>query len=103
MAPPSPAPPNKKTWPAWPTQRSDETFSRKMSPRSVGATAMIDSMGVPISSSSEQTTKLVFQYLAAAIARQWLCMDDDAPGHLERRPMFAAPFPQFFFFRHATS
>src|SRR3546814_14017376 len=84
MAPPSPAPPNKKTWPAGPTQRSAETFSRKMSPRSVGATAMIDSMGVPISSSSEQTTNLVLQYLAAGIARQWLCLDDDAHGTFER-------------------
>src|SRR3546814_17598698 len=94
MAPPSPAPPNKKTWPAGPTQRSAETFSRKMSTRSVGATAKIDSMGVPISSSSEQTTNLVLQYLAAGIARQWLGLDDDANGTFERRQMLARQLHQ---------
>src|SRR3546814_12704677 len=103
MATPSPAPPKKKTWPAGPTKRSAETFSRKMSPRSVGATAMIDSMGVPISSSSEQTPNLVLQYLAAGIARQWLCLDDDANGTFERRPMFARPLHQFFLARPTTS
>src|SRR3546814_2634510 len=54
-------------------------------------------------SSDVCSSDLVLQYLAAGIARQWLCLDDDAHGTFERRQMFARPLHQFFFARAAAS